>query len=146
MSEGERLIFNRHNSARAEAFLKLSPTRKVNEVVRITIEDRDKLVYEIQSRRTMLVVLEWCNLIRSGAGFNEIGKFTGCECRGGFLPAPGTILEMRLQSRLWQSVASTFDERGVAKVTHLGAPQYHPDIETLLNACDHGYTVKIRFL
>jgi len=146
MSEGERLIFGRHNSARIEAFVKLSPARKVNEVVKVTIEDAGEVVYTIQSRRTMLVVLEWCNLIRSGAGFNEVGKFAGCDCRGGFLPNPGTVLEMRLQKRLWQTIAATFDERGVAKVTHLEAPQYHPDIEALLNACDKGYTVKVTFL
>jgi len=145
MSEGERLIFDRHNRARADAFLKLSPTRKVNEVVRVTIEEGKRTVYTIASRRTMLVVLEWCNIIRSGAGFSEVGKFTGCHCDGGFLPVPGTVLEMRLHNRLWQTIASTFDERGVAKVTHLQAPQYHPDIEALLAACDHGRTVKITF-
>ena len=146
MSEGERLIFDRHNRARAESFLDVSPTRKVNEAVRVTIEDGGEVVYTVESRRTMLVVLEWCNLIRSGAGFNEVGKFTGCHREGGFLPAPGTVLELRLHNRLWQTVASTFDERGVAKVTHLKAPQYHPDIEALLEACDCGRTVKITFL
>jgi len=146
MSEGERLIFDRHNTARADAFLKLSPYRNVNEVVRVTIEDSGRVVYTIQSRRTMLVVLEWCNIIRSGAGFNEVGKFTGCHVEGGFLPAPGTVIEMRLHNRLWQTIASTFDERGVAKVTHLQTHQYHPDIEALLAACDHGYAVRIAFL
>ena len=146
MSEGERLVFERHNRERIDAFFKLSPTRKVNNVVRVTIEDKEDVVYVIQSRRTMLVVLEWCNVIRSGAGFNEVGKFTGCNCSGGFLPTSGTVLEMRLEQRLWQTVASTFDERGVAKATHLEAHQYHPDIEALLGACDHGYKVRITFL
>jgi hypothetical protein len=146
MSEGERLIFDRHNTSRADAFLKMSPHRKVNEVVRVTIEDGGQVVYTIASRRTMLVVLEWCNIIRSGAGFNEVGKFTGCHCEGGSLPVPGTVLELRLNSRLWQTIASSFDERGVAKVTHLQTHQYHPDIEALLAACDQGYTVRIIFL
>jgi len=146
MSEGERLIFDRHNTERVDAFLRISPHRKVNEVVRVTIEDRGRVVYPIQSRRTMLVVLEWCNIIRSGAGLNEVGKFTGCRCEVGSLPLPGTVLEIRLSSRLWQTIASTFDERGVAKVTHLEAHQYHPDIEALLVACDQEHKVRIAFL
>lgn len=145
MSEGSRLLFDVYLEEYLREFRRISGKR-VQDVVSFSIKDQRGGHYTIKSWKTMLFMMAWFGFVSIGTRTHVIGRQAGYNKFWINFPDPGTSFTLQLRSDLWNTIAATFAERGIAKVTHLSEYRYHEDIQALLLACNNNATVTMTFL
>jgi len=145
MSEGSRLFFDECLEEHRQAFLKITDDRmKVQDVISVAI--RGAGYYEIKSWKTMLFIMSWFGFVPIGTKNHLLGQKQGYTDTWDHLPDAGTEFVLQLKPDLWPTIATTFQERGIIKVTHYDQLKYHEDIFALTTACDLYAKVTMTFL
>lgn len=140
-----RLLFDVYLEEYRREFRRISGDR-VQDVISISISDQNGCRYNIKSWKTMLIMMSWFGFVSIGTRNHLIGQQEGYRELWSDFPGPGTKFVLHLRSALWNTIATTFAERGIAKVTHLNEHRYHEDIQALLIACTKNATVTMTFL
>ena len=147
MSEGSRLYFKACLKKHRHAFQKTTDQRmQVQDVVSVVIKDVHGGQYKIKSWKNMLFIMSWFGFVPIGTQNHLLGQQEGYTDKWDHFPAAGTNFILHLRPDLWNTIAVTFQERGVAKVTHYDKLEYHEDLYALLLACDRHATVIMTFL
>lgn len=144
-NEGARLLFSTYLEEYQREFRRISGQR-VQDVVSFSIRDQHGGTYHIQSWKTMLFMMSWFGFVSIGTRNHLIGRQAGYHDFWIHFPDPDTYFTLQLRPDLWNTIAATFAERGIAKVTHLKEYAYHKDIQALLLACNNSATVTMTFL
>lgn len=145
MSEGLRLLFNECLEDHRREFLRISG-KKVQEVIVVSIWDKYGGHYKIKSWKTMLFIMSWFGFVSIGTKNHLLGQQEGYADKWDHFPDTGTDFVLHLRPDLWNTIAASFQERGVAKVTHYDKLDYHEDLFALLHACDRRATLTMTFL